>query len=77
MKRISVNVKSLRARLLELEKDGVELAELDFIPSQMDDGNMNPAFLHLGGISKSGVYKDYDSIDEYSIAQYLLLHLAS
>jgi hypothetical protein len=77
MQRISVNVKSLKAKLLELEKDGMELAELHFVPNQVDGGDMNPAFLHLDGISKSGVYKDYESIDEYSIVQYLMLHLAS
>ncbi len=76
MEKISISVRSLKEKLIEFEKDGMELAELHFIPSQIDDGNMNPAFIHLEGISKNGAYKDYESIGEYSVMNYLLMHMA-
>jgi hypothetical protein len=75
MERISISIDSLKEKIMEFEKDGMELAELHFVPSQVDDGNMNPAFLHMEGISREGTYKDYESIGEYSVVEYLLMHM--
>ncbi len=73
MQKIIVNVNSLKAKLLEAEKEDMELIELCIVPSQMEDENLYPAFLHFEGISKDGSHKDYESIDEFSISERLLV----
>jgi len=44
-------------------KDG-DLIELAIIPSQRDDGNCAPAFLHLTAIHTQEAYEDLENIDE-------------
>ena len=74
MQKIMVNMKSLKAKLLEMEKDNMELVELHIVPEQIEEGNFYPAFLHLDGIYHTGEYQDYESIDEFAIADYLRVH---
>lgn len=73
MKRIIVDVNSLKTKLLESEREGMEFIELCVVPSQMEDGILNPAFLHFEGISKSGMHKDYESIDEVPVTEHFLI----
>ena len=74
MQTIIISIKSLQEKLVEIEKDGMNLVELCIVPSQADDGNTYPAFLHFEGISENGSYQDYEAIDEFSIADHLLKH---
>ena len=74
MQNISISLNLLKKKLSEVEKDGMDIIELHIIPSQIEEGTMNPAFLHVQGISKDGTYQDYESIDEFSIAEYLSIH---
>ncbi|MDF1494185.1 hypothetical protein [Caproiciproducens sp. CPB-2] len=75
MQRISVNLKLLKEKIMEIEKDGMGLIELHIVASQIDDKLIHPSFLHLEGISETGEYKDYESIDEYPAKQYLLKNM--
>jgi hypothetical protein len=74
MQRIIVNVISLEAKLLEIEKEGMDFIELSIVPSQIEDENLYPAFLHLEGVSKDGTCKDYESIDEFSVLENVFLN---
>ncbi|MBW7573296.1 hypothetical protein [Caproiciproducens faecalis] len=75
MQSISVNLKLLKEKIMEIEKDGMGLIELHIVASQIDDKFMHPAFLHLEGVSETGEYKDYESIDECPVKQYILLNV--
>ncbi|MBE6830190.1 hypothetical protein [Clostridium sp. KNHs216] len=75
MQRISVNLKLLKEKIMEIEKDGMGLIELHIVASQIDDKLIHPTFLHLEGISDTGEYKDYESIDECPAKQYLLKNM--
>lgn len=74
MQKIIVSMKTLKEKLLEIEEDGMDLVEIRFIPGQIDKGSISPSFIHFEGISQKGVYKDYEGIDEFLIADCLLLH---
>lgn len=74
MQKITVSMKSLMEKLLKMEDDSMDLVELYIVPEQMEDGNQYPTFLHLDGIYRTGEYKDYEGIDEFSIADYLKVH---
>lgn len=73
MKEIIVDVNSLKAKLLEAEKDDMGFVELCIVPSQMDNEQVSPAFLHVEGISKNGLHTDYESIDEVSVSEHRLI----
>lgn len=73
MKEIIVDVNSLKAKLLEAEKDGMGFVELCLVPSQVDNEQVSPAFLHVEGISKNGLRTDYESIDEASVLEHRLI----
>nr|WP_319488457.1 hypothetical protein [uncultured Caproiciproducens sp.] len=75
MQSISVNLKTLKEKLMEIEKDEMGLIELHIVASQVDDKLNHPAFLHLEGISETGEYKDYESLDECPVMQYLLMNM--
>lgn len=72
--RIKLNLRSLLDKLLEMDKDKVSYVELHLVPGQIDEGIQNPAFLHFDGITKRGEYRDYESIDEVSLSEYLKIH---
>ncbi len=74
MQSIRMNLKTLLDKLLEMDRNKSEYVELRLVPSQIDDGRRQPAFLHLDGISKNGTHYDYESIDELSIEEYLTIH---
>jgi hypothetical protein len=74
MRKITVNIKSLQEKLLQIEKDGMGLVELYIVPSQTEGENTYPTFLHFEGVSESGSYTDYEGIDEFSVADCLLMH---
>lgn len=74
MQKITVSIKSLKEKLLEMEEDNLDLVELHIVPEQADDGSLYPAFLHLDGIYKTGEYKDYEEIDEFPVADYIRVH---
>jgi len=73
MQKIIVNLSSLKAKLLEAEKEDMDIMELCIVASQMEDEISQPAFLHFEGISKNGTHKDYESIDEFLILERLLI----
>lgn len=75
MQRISVDLKLLKEKITEIEKDGMGLIEFHIVASQVDDKLTHPAFLHLEGISETGEYKDYESLDECPVMQYLLMNM--
>ena len=66
MQKIIVERSKLEKKLRELERDGMDFVELYMVPCQEEENHMYPAFLHMEGITKRGVYKDYESIDEFS-----------
>ncbi len=68
MQKITVSIKSLKEKLLEMEKSNLDLVELHIVPQQQDSGDVYPAFLHLDGIYKNGEYEDYEGIDESSVS---------
>lgn len=74
MQRIIVSIESLQEKLAEIVNDGMNMVELFIVPSQTDDENMYPTFLHFEGISENGSYKDYEGIDELSSSDCTLLH---
>ncbi len=74
MKRITISVKSLKEKLLEMERDDLNLVELHIVSSQTEEGTLYPSFLHVAGISQDGEYSDYESIDETSMEEYLTVH---
>lgn len=63
MVKIIVDKKLLEEKLAQV-KDG-DLVELAFVPSQNDQGDYSPAFLHLAAIHNEGIYEDLESIDEF------------
>lgn len=65
MKKITLSVHAVLEKLTQMEKDHMQLAELNFVPAQTDAGQTFPAFLHFDGIAASGRYEDYESIDEF------------
>lgn len=77
MQQINVSLSQLKEKLLEAEKDGTELLELNIVPGQIEDGTMNPAFVHFEGILKDGSCMDYESIDESSVTEHLLMHMSA
>lgn len=77
MQKIIVNIDLLKAKLLEAEKEGMKSIELYIVPSQMEEGHLYPTFLHVEGISKDGNYKDYESIDEFSVSEHLLTEMSA
>lgn len=66
MQKIIVERSTLKKKVLEIERDGMEFVELHIVSCQQEDGRLYPAFLHFEGISKRGVHKDYESVDELS-----------
>jgi hypothetical protein len=60
--KIIVDKQMLNQKIVGI-KDG-DLIELAIIPSQIDDGNHVPAFLHLAAIHTQGIYEDLENIDE-------------
>ena len=74
MQRITINIKSLQEKLLQMEKDKMELVELYIVPNQTDGENTYPTFLHFGGVPKGGSYTDYEGIDEIAVDDCLLMH---
>lgn len=66
MQKIIVERAKLRKKLMEIERDGMDLVELRIVPCQTEEEEMHPAFLHLEGVSKRGARKDYESVDEFS-----------
>jgi len=66
MKKIIIDKKILEKKLAQVGKEEADLMELCIILSQIDSGNFNPSFLHIGAIHKDGTYVDLESIDEYT-----------
>lgn len=66
MKKITLSLNLLQEKLAQMKKNDIALVELNFVPAQMEENTLFPAFLHLGGITKCGQYRDYESIDEFS-----------
>lgn len=62
MVKIIVDKQMLNQKIAGI-KDG-DLIELAIIPSQSDNGNHAPAFLHLTAIHTQGIYEDLENIDE-------------
>lgn len=62
MVKIIVDKQILNQKIADV-KDG-DLIELAIVPSQNDDGNHVPAFLHLAAIHTRGIYEDLENIDE-------------
>lgn len=61
--RILVTKNDLEERLLRA-KNG-KWIEFCIVPSQLDEGKLNPAVLHIGTIHNDGTYEDLESICEY------------
>lgn len=74
MNKITVSLKSLKEKLLQMENDNISMAELYIVPGQTEDGAIYPAFLHIDGVFQNGECKDYESIDESLIAEYSGIH---
>lgn len=66
MQKITISLDEIKEKLSEIERDHMEFIEFRIIPGQEDSKYIYPAFLHLDGISKNGVHKDYESIDASS-----------
>lgn len=62
LEKIIIDKKMLSEKIAGV-KDG-SLIELAIIPSQSDDGNYAPAFLHLTAIHTQNAYEDLENIDE-------------
>lgn len=61
--KILVNRSELEKKLA-LAKTG-KLIEFCIVPSQVDSGKFNPAFLHIGTVHTDGTYEDLESVCEY------------
>ncbi len=69
MQKITVNFKSLKEKLLEVERDKMDLVNLRIVGGAIENGRAYPTFLHFEGISRDGAYKDYESIDASSVVE--------
>lgn len=61
--KILVPRKELEKKLMQA-KSG-KLIEFCIVPSQLDSGRLNPAFLHIGTVHNDGTYEDLEGIYEY------------
>lgn len=66
MSKIIVDKESL-SKQLEGVRDG-DLIELSIVPSQCDNGDFMPAFLHLAAIHTQEAYEDLENIDEFPLS---------
>lgn len=64
MNRITVSIKLLKEKISEMENNQISFVELSLVPEQMEQSEINPAFLHFEGIEKNGQHTDFESIDE-------------
>lgn len=54
MNRITVSIKLLKEKISEMENNQISFVELSLVPEQMEQSEINPAFLHFEGIEKMG-----------------------
>ncbi len=63
MRKITVNVAELRAKIDQLQNDKMDYVRLFLVDAEHDGDTLNPGFIHIDAFSKDGHVKDYESID--------------
>lgn len=66
---ILVRVEDLKNMVADLEDEGIELVEVEFIPAQEVEGEYIPAALDFNGITPNGQGMDFGEVEEAEVEE--------